>query len=248
MFGAKNMTDCTEITERLAIKEDGWEMTRIYTYADGTSKSVIGENENYYCLVPAAPGWIAATDSYYDGEPARDHHTIAMWKYIIDGRDYQVMPLIPGDNSMNRAVAVFSPDGRVFEVSARGVLENKPYPSVKARNIQMGDMKALARERNREAARPGSGIENRAHTAQPRRDLALQVCLLNDVVGEQAFASRFLSRLGRKIPKSLTDIFRIWHGASHLMTRSPLTLPPRFAGNGPKAARPNHSAHNARPR
>jgi len=69
MFGAKNMTDCTEITERLAIKEDGWEMTRIYTYADGTSKSVIGENENYYCLVPAAPGWIAATDSITMGNP-----------------------------------------------------------------------------------------------------------------------------------------------------------------------------------
>jgi len=40
----------------------------------------------------------------------------------------------------------------------------------------MRDMEALAREWNREAARHGSGIENRAHTAQPRRDLALQVC------------------------------------------------------------------------
>jgi hypothetical protein len=41
------------------------------------------------------------------------------------------------------------------------------------RNIQMGNMQALARERNREAARTGSGIENSAHAAQPRRDLAL---------------------------------------------------------------------------
>src|SRR6516162_4140446 len=99
------------------------------------------------------------------------------------------------------------------------------------RNIQMGDMKALARERNREAARPGSGIENRAHTVQPRRDLALQVRLLNDVVEEEALAPRFLSRLGRKIPKSLTDIFRIWHRAPHLMTRSSLIFAARFTGN-----------------
>ena len=80
----------------------------------------------------------------------------------------------------------------------------------------MGDMEALARERNREAAGPGSGIENRAHTPQPILDLAVQVRLLNDVVEEEALTSRFLSRLGRKIPKSLTDIFRIWHGAPHL--------------------------------
>jgi hypothetical protein len=96
----------------------------------------------------------------------------------------------------------------------------------------MGDMEALARERNREAARPGSGIENRTHADQPRRDLALQVCLLNDVVEEQALASRFLSRLGRKIPKSLTDIFRIWHGDTTRNDRSPLIFATRFAGNG----------------
>ena len=36
--------------------------------------------------------------------------------------------------------------------------------------------------------------------------------LLNDIVEEQALASRFLSRLRRKVPISLTDIFRIWHG------------------------------------
>ena len=108
----------------------------------------------------------------------------------------------------------------------------------------MRDMEALAREWNREAARHGSGIENRAHTAQPRRDLALQVCFLNDVVEEKALASRFLARLARKIPKSLTDIFRIWHGAPHLIR---LYLPPRFAGKGPKAARFNYSAHNAPP-
>jgi len=71
----------------------------------------------------------------------------------------------------------------------------------------MGDMEALARERNREAAGPGSCIENRAHTAEAMLNLAVQVCLLNDVVEEEALASRFLSRLGGKIPKSLKDIF-----------------------------------------
>src|SRR5262249_50005311 len=66
------------------------------------------------------------------------------------------------------------------------------------RNIQMGDVKASACERNREAARPGSSIENCAHTIQPRRDLALQMGLLNDVVEEKTLASCFLSWLGRK--------------------------------------------------
>jgi len=62
-------------------------------------------------------------------------------------------------------------------------------------------------------------------SARPRRDLALQVPLLNDVV--EALASRFLSRFGRKIPKSLTDFFRIWHGAPQLMIRSPVIFATR---------------------
>jgi hypothetical protein len=98
------------------------------------------------------------------------------------------------------------------------------------RNVQMGDLKASASERNREAARPGSSIENLVHTVQPRRDLALQVCLLNDVVEEETLASRFLSRLGRKIPKSLTDVFRIWHGDT--TPNDPIAAHGRrFAGN-----------------
>jgi hypothetical protein len=126
------MTDCTEVIERLALKDGHWEMTRTYVYADGASKNVVSENEDSYYLVPAAPGWVVATDSYYDDEPVRDHHLICMWKYIIDRRDYCIMPLIPGDNSMTRAVAVLSPDGRVFEVSGKDCLMNHPYPSLKA--------------------------------------------------------------------------------------------------------------------
>jgi hypothetical protein len=133
MFGAKNMTNCTEVTERLTMTDDsGWVMTRTYNYADGTSKNVVGEGEGYYCLVPATPGWIAATDSYYDGEAARDHHPIAMWRYLEDKSGPQVLPHFPGDDSMTHAVAVISPDGRVFEVHSNGCLKNDPYPSVKA--------------------------------------------------------------------------------------------------------------------
>jgi hypothetical protein len=126
-----NMTNCKEVVERLTIKEDGREMTCTYTYADGTSKTVTAEDGHYY-LVPAAPGWIAATDSYHHEGPARDHHAIAMWKYIEDRHSSSVMPLIPGDDSMTRAVAVLSPDGRVFEVCDNMCLKNDPYPSLKA--------------------------------------------------------------------------------------------------------------------
>jgi hypothetical protein len=134
MFGATNMTNCTEVAEVLAINGDGyWEMTRTYKYADGTSKDVAGEAEGYYCLVPASPGWIVATDHYYDDPLAtRQHHAVAMWRYSIEGRDHRIMPLIPGDTSRVTAVAVISPDWRVFEVAAHGILQNVSYPSIEA--------------------------------------------------------------------------------------------------------------------
>jgi hypothetical protein len=132
MFGAQNMSDCTEVTERLSLKEDGWEMTRVYRYADGTEKSIIGANESYYCLVPAAAGWVAETDSYYDGETARERHPIAVWRFVLDGQDTHLFPEFPGDRSMTHAVAVISPDGRVFEVGNDDSLVNNPFPSVMA--------------------------------------------------------------------------------------------------------------------
>jgi len=133
MFGLENMTDCTEVTERLAWKGDGWEMTRTFTYADGRSESHVSvDDERYHILVPAAPGWIAVTNSYYDAEATRDQHPVAMWKYWLDDRDSYAAPIFPGDTSMTHAVAVISPDGRVFEVSNNGCLQNTPYPSVKA--------------------------------------------------------------------------------------------------------------------
>jgi hypothetical protein len=50
-------------------------------------------------------------------------------------------------------------------------------------------------------------------------------------------ASRLLPRLGRKIPKSLTDIFRIWHGDAIPNDPIRLYLLRRFAGKGTEAAR-----------
>jgi hypothetical protein len=130
-FGIERMTDCIEVTERLTIKADGWEMTRTFTYADGASKSFVDDNANYYCLVPASDGWIAETDSY-DHDPVRARHPIAVWRYVIDGQESHLFPEFPGDRSMTRSVAVISPDGRIYEVSDRGCLVNFPFQSPEA--------------------------------------------------------------------------------------------------------------------
>jgi hypothetical protein len=64
------------------------------------------------------------------------------------------------------------------------------------------------------------------------------VRLLDDVVKEEALTSRFLSRLGRKTPKSLTDIFRIWHGDSTRNDPIPAYIcHPSLPARGPKAMR-----------
>lgn len=131
-FGFDNMTDCVEVTERFALEDGAWVKTHTFRYADGTAKTVpIGEAYTY--LVPAAPGWVAVTDSGYGAEPARALHAVAFWQYVFDGHDSgYVMPMIAGDTSMMDCVAVASPDGRVFEIRREGVLLNEPFPSIEA--------------------------------------------------------------------------------------------------------------------
>jgi hypothetical protein len=129
MYGFESMTDCTEVTERLTLKDGRWEMIRTYTYADGTTKNF--SDEDCFFIVPAAPGWEVEMDSYYDGQATHDRHAITMWKIIPGPHSDQVMPLIAGDDpSIMHALAVISPDGRVFEILRGDFLYNKPFSSI----------------------------------------------------------------------------------------------------------------------
>jgi hypothetical protein len=153
-FGFDAMTDCVEVIERFALEDGAWVKTHTFRYADGTAKTV--PIEAYHHLVPAAPGWVALTDSGYGAEPVRALHAVAFWQYVLDRRDSSyVMPMIPGDTSVMDCVAVVSPDGRVFEIRREGCLRNEPFPSIEAwqEHVDRKRAEEIAERERRDAER-----------------------------------------------------------------------------------------------
>jgi hypothetical protein len=149
-------TDCRELIERVTMRSDGeWEITRTYTYANGTSQVEEDDFGGWY-FVPASPGWEVITENYEHGQLGFQREPIEMWRFLVGDDHSCLFPVTPGSD-VGRPIAVISPDARIYEVvNERGEVINEygpdqEFPSVESWVAHIADMrvKRLAEEKER---------------------------------------------------------------------------------------------------
>ena len=110
---------CTKVTETLELRNGKWEMTRTFTFADGTLVAP-AEASPFYVTMPALPGWNELVLDMKGGEASADDVTrlpVAAWRYDTDPQGDSLRPVRAGDGfDRATASAIESPDGRVVQL------------------------------------------------------------------------------------------------------------------------------------